>query len=235
MFYFSQLGVSPFKRMFILTSFILLFTACKKDNNTSKYLKPYTFANVVILGNSITYAPQNLSIGWNNNCGMAATQPENDYVHLLTGKLRKENSRCTVTIKNISNFEREYSSYDFDGELKLLTDLKPDLLIIRIGENVDQASLDSLKFDLSYQTLIKRFKAVSPSVKILAVGSFWGNKPVDNIMQNHSKWVGLSFLMNDLSNQAFGIYTDLGVAAHPSDKGMKAISNVIWDGITGFQ
>lgn len=207
-----------------------LASSCKKDKAIEN-TPDVKFSNVVILGNSITYSPANAEVGWNGNWGMAASAPELDFVHLLTASFKDKNTACVVTAKNIAAFEVNYPVYNFDAELKQIKDLKPDLLIIRIGENVQQEGIDSVAFEQKYSSLIDYFKADNPNLKILAAGSFWGNPTVDRIMSRHSAFLALKTLGLDMSNYAWGQYENHGVASHPSDKGMKAIATLIWSDV----
>ncbi len=186
------------------------------------------YSNVVILGNSITFTPANPSLGWYGNWGMAATVADSDYVHLLTVKFKQRNPNCVVTIRNISSFETDFKNYSLDANLKDLRDIKPDLLIIRIGENVNQAPLDTAAFRDKYQALINYFSNKPP---ILAVGSFWSMPVVDKIMSGYSKFITLSNLSRDPTNASFGLWTNTGVQYHPGNKGMRNISNAIWSAI----
>lgn len=42
---------------------------------------------ILFVGNSMTYHGKNVSIGWNNEWGMAASAKEKDYVHRLCDML----------------------------------------------------------------------------------------------------------------------------------------------------
>lgn len=189
------------------------------------------FSNVLILGNSITYTASNPTVGWLGNWGMAASKEEFDFVHLLTKKFQERNPSCMVTSKYIGTFEVNSTTYDFDSELKLYRDKKPDLIILRIGENVKQPTVDSIAFEKRYVELINYFQSQNPNVRFFAAGSFWGNAVVDRIMARHSDFVSLGNLVRDPTNAAWGLFSDTGVAAHPSDKGMKAIADLIWPGV----
>ena len=90
---------------------------------------------VLILGNSITYSPASPTEGWNCNCGMAASVPDSDYVHLITARFKGLNKNTTVDAVNIAEFERSFDTYDFN-KLQTYRDAKPDIIILRIGENV---------------------------------------------------------------------------------------------------
>ncbi|GAB2988395.1 SGNH/GDSL hydrolase family protein [Mucilaginibacter puniceus] len=182
---------------------------------------------VLILGNSITYAPANPSEGWNCACGMAASTVEKDFVHLLTARLKALNINTTVDAVNIAQFEREFDTYDFN-KLQAYRDAKPDIIILRIGENVLRENEAAL-FEAKYVELLSYLKVNNTGVKILAAGSVWPNHNLANtVMSRHSIYISLLSLQNDLSNFALGMYTNPGIADHPSDKGMRSISDQIW-------
>lgn len=204
-------------------------TSCRKNNDDDDNAP--AFKKVVILGNSILYSPANTALGWNGNWGMAASAASKDYVHLLTERFKSKDTSCEVNILNIAQFERGFDTYDLDANLKDLRNSKPDLLIIRIGENVAQ-DVDVAKFDARYTALINYFTSTLPNLKVLAAGSFWQARDrADQVMQKHSAFVALNPLGGDMSNYAWGLFSDQGVASHPNDKGMKAIVDAIWPAV----
>ena len=164
---------------------------------------------------------------------MAATRAEFDYYHLLTAQLQVNNPNVRVNSMPTGEFEVNYINFDLSYYAELKAS-KPDLLILRFGENVVQDSPDLTRFEEKYAALINYFKDGNPNLKILAAGSFWGNPVVDEAMKKHSKFVSLTPLLNDRANQAFGQFPDYGVSIHPSDKGMKLIKNIIWDALIGY-
>ncbi|RZA03689.1 MAG: SGNH/GDSL hydrolase family protein [Sphingobacteriaceae bacterium] len=201
----------------------LLFACSKKEVQKVEY----PAHKVLILGNSITYAPANPSIDWNGSWGMAASVADSDYVHLITSRFKALNNSTTVDAVNIAEFEREFDTYNFD-KLKAYRDAKPDIIILRIGENFLRESEAGL-FEAKYVELLNYLKINNPQVKILAVGSFWTLRDVANaVMSKYTNYISLSSLESVESNMAFGLYSDLGVQLHPSNKGMKAISDMIW-------
>ncbi|OKS88986.1 SGNH/GDSL hydrolase family protein [Mucilaginibacter polytrichastri] len=215
----------------ILAAFLLLLAmaSCKKQAAVTNTTASTPFANVLILGNSITYSPPNQSLGWAGSWGMAASALNKDYVHLLTAKFQQVNKSCVVQAKNIAGFETNSDIYNFDAELKAYRDSKPDLLILRIGENV-QSSFDSVAFTKRYQALIAYMKVDNPKLKVLAAGSFWSNRDYINlIMSRYTPYISLAILGEDLSNYAFD-RTDVASAVqqHPGDKGMQGIADMIW-------
>ncbi len=183
--------------------------------------------NVLILGNSITFSPASASIGWNHNCGMAASTQDSDYVHRLIAYIHAKDPTVQVYFRNIADFERGYWYYDIRT---LDTFRHPDMLILRISENVgDGPSLKEHNFIGHYNNLITYFH--SP-VTVIVTG-FWKNRYVNKAMSDYA-WsknfplIELSDLFDDPTNQALGKYANESIQHHPSDKGMRMISDRIW-------
>jgi lysophospholipase L1-like esterase len=217
------------KHLIILLLVAIIAISCHKAAVQAP-LQPATFKNVLILGNSITYAPANPSIGWNNSWGMAASIADSDYVHLLTARFKGANKSAVVAAVNIAEFEGDFDNYDFDTNLKSHKDSKPDLIILRIGENV--LTTDSVEFEKRYVDLLTYFKANNPNVKILAAASVWPDRDLaDKVMSRHSDYISLIGLESDLTNFAFGLFANAGIQSHPDDKGMRLISNMIWTAV----
>nr|WP_294790617.1 SGNH/GDSL hydrolase family protein [uncultured Mucilaginibacter sp.] len=202
---------------------VLVIAGCKKS-------KPNPSYRVVVFGNSITYAPQTPSIGWNGNWGMAASALDSDYVHILTKRLKASDPANELVWKNIAVFENEFDTYDVDANLKTYRDFKPDLLIMRIGENVTRTG-DAALYEKKYKELLDYFKAGNPNIKILAVGSAWPDREMsDVVLKKYSSYVSLAEMHPDPTYFAGGLFANPGVASHPSNKGMRFISDRIWEG-----
>jgi hypothetical protein len=178
---------------------LLFLIACKKEAvKDSAVDNALAFNYVVVLGNSITYSPPNPAIGWTGDWGMAATRRDSDYVSILRSRFKVKNPNVVVKVKNIIPFEVDAEHYIFDQEMEVLRDSKPDLLMIRIGENVSP-DVDQRMFDQRYTALINYFKANNPKLIVLGCGSIWGSVS-DNIMMKHPPFVLLNSIVNDGSN-----------------------------------
>lgn len=219
------------KRQLLYVIALLFVVGCKKQKvNVAD--STLTFSNVVILGNSITYAPHNTDVGWNGDWGMAATALDSDYVHILTRYFKGKNSQAVVNIRNIVSFERDAAHYDLDVNLKDLRDLKPDLLILRIGENVP-LDTDLQGFEQRYTALINYFKAANPNMVVLSAGSVW-DANLDPVMEKHPPYVLFSKMGEITGSFSFGLFANPGVALHPSNQGMRYIANTLWNKISKF-
>ena len=191
-----------------------------------------SYKRVFIFGNSITRHGPKAQVGWFGDWGMAASVKDSDYVHLLIKKLKTVNPLVSVYFKNIADYERDYWNYNL-SQLDSLRQLKPDLIIFRLGENVAAERIAEHDFKKYYKGLVDYFKASNPKVKILNASTFWKKEAVTLAIQEASeaggdRFLSLSDLSKDPANMALDKFKDKGVGSHPSDKGMKAIAEMIW-------
>ncbi|WP_374951224.1 SGNH/GDSL hydrolase family protein [Mucilaginibacter sp.] len=184
------------------------------------------FNNVVILGNSITYTDPYAPLGWYGSWGMAASTADKDYVHVLKKSFQLRNPDVLVQVKNIGEFELDFTKYDINKELKSLKDSHPDLVILRIGENL-QANIDLNVFEQRYKELINYFKADNPNCIVVGVSTVFPGM-ADDRMVKYPPYVSLKTIMLDPSNFALGLFENYAVATHPGDNGMRNIASMIW-------
>ena len=190
---------------------------------------------ILFLGNSITLHGAKASIGWTNTCGMAASAPEKDYVHIVTRAIGTTTGTAPITmVQNISDFEKRYETYDL-AQLKKALDFNADTIIVAIGENVLALASEEAKakFKASVLKLLTALKG-SNNPTILVRSSFWQNKAKDETLKQACEeaggvFVDISGLSKDESYFARSerSYAHSGVAAHPGDKGMQAIADAL--------
>jgi hypothetical protein len=195
---------------------------------------------ILFLGNSITLHGPKADIGWFNDCGMAASALEKDYVHLLFKSVSKiTGKKPEVLVKNIVDFEKNYDTYDIDNSLKDCFGFKADLVIVAIGENIPSliSEESKIKFKASMVRLLTALKKNSDPV-ILVRSCFWPDKTKDEIMKQacaglDGTYVDISGLSKDESNYARAerTFAHSGVGAHPGDKGMEVIAAALLDAL----
>lgn len=191
---------------------------------------------LLFLGNSITLHGPNAAIGWSNNCGMAATALDKDYVHLLAAAIAAETAKPPqLMVANISDFERGYAAYDVAVKARPFSAFKADLIILAIGENVGALTNAAAKatFRASLVRLLTALKQGGEPV-ICVRSCFWASKAKDELLQQACAEVGgvfvdISALGRDEANYARAErkIAHAGVANHPGDRGMRAIADAL--------
>lgn len=188
------------------------------------------YDRVLIVGNSITGHGPAPEIGWTGNWGMAASQADSDYVHLLTKDLKSRNPTTEIKVMYGVPFEQTFATYDFD-QANESASFRPDLILMRIGENANVTS--EVVFKEKYDKLIKKLLSKNATAKVICTTSFWPDRyEAINVIKTVAKendyvLVDIGGFFYDKSYTAHGLFKDAGVAKHPSDKGMRAIYNAI--------
>ena len=207
---------------------IALFLCCIIKMNAQNYQ-----LKVAILGNSTVghgFAPE---IGWKGDWGMAASAREKDFVRLIEKDLKSISQSIEVKALNIADFERNYQGYNLDNpNLNTIKNFNPDVLVIRLGDNIEDWNMDIPDFHKYLQGLVK-YVANNRAIRVVVTNSFWSSATRDYAFQSfiekyNYRFVDLRGLFDDKANTAQGLFTDFGVAKHPSDKGMQAIKDRIW-------
>lgn len=208
---------------------------------------------IFVLGNSITSHAPVPSIGWFGDWGMAASSANSDYMAHLKKSVPTEveiellgrNSLGTVSG---FDFERNFSTINPEDYLESVRNWSPDLIIVAYGENIPSGhdKIDSLFFHLN--RVVEYLQNDRTDIKVCIKNNFWpeteGNKIINEQIKKASEEFG--WLLADISdlqtsqspnacqrfpseNNAVGIFSNCGVALHPSDLGMKRIFEAIWE------
>ncbi len=203
----------------ILLLSAFLFSCSKKNKN------------ILILGNSITHQIPNKSLEWKGDWGMAASSADNDFESKLTQKLQQKypQENIKVTSKNIAVWENDFN-YDLD-EFTDILDEKYDILIIRLGENVNTTAPSFQNYEKELNLLINRFK--TENTKVIITGTIWNSPEKDSVQEklakdNNYSYVSLLDFQLDSKNYATGKFPNQQVAAHPSDEGMETIAQLLF-------
>ncbi|MCX5671616.1 MAG: glycoside hydrolase family 127 protein, partial [Planctomycetota bacterium] len=207
-------------------------------------VKASAIRRVLFLGNSITLHGPKADIGWTGNWGMAASSEDKDYVHLVTTALAQHTgSRPRIMVGNIADFERNYATYDVDKQMKDLFALDPDLVVLAIGENVPALASegDKAQFRTGMMSILRC--ALARRHPLVVVRScFWADAAKDEVLRQACQDVNGIFvdagpIGRDAGNAARSerAFTHDGVAAHPGDKGMKALADAIVGAVLNSQ
>ncbi len=188
---------------------------------------------VLFLGNSITWVPPVPHHDWFNSCGMAASGPEKDYLHIVMSKVKEKYPESGHCIAQLASWERNYWDREFlEGKYSDALEYDADVIIVRIGENVPVQELQNHSFHDAYKDMINYFNPNGDKIVIVTT-SFWYAGTRDKIMCDVATELGVPLVrLGDLGElpemKAIGLFEHKGVAAHPGDKGMAAIADRIW-------
>lgn len=184
------------------------------------------FQRVMFIGNSLTRHQPLASIDWTPTWGMAATQPDRDYVHRVQlGITARQGSIPEIFI---TRADIPFPDADLSQKIRAFD---PDLIIIQMGNNAATwTPIDDWR--PIYQQIASATKG-----QIIVVG-LWAASP-DDIREMHAMqmateisagFVPIWDIYSDATNGiADGIYTHPGILWHPGDAGMALIANRILD------
>jgi len=177
---------------------------------------------------------------------MAASTPGKDWVHLLDGMLAEQyKTKTHYEILQVAAWEKSYASFDKSSFDEQFPREKIDIVVIRLGENVND--LDD--YENAFREFVQYIKKRVPNATGYITGNFFPNAEKDIIHESIAKesgykWISLDGLCTPenratLDTRVFGddkqwhLISDGGdvawdVARHPGDKGMNAIAERIF-------
>jgi hypothetical protein len=212
---------------------------------------------IVFLGNSITLHGPHEPYGWRHNCGMAASSPEKDYVHVLAaaleartgGHLRlsptaSDDGTEPATIVNIADiFERHYLDHYSNAPLQPQLDWRANIVVLQCGENVVRETFEPGALREGLKALLTALQAAG-NPRIFVTSQILGaGGPLDEIKREvcaedpaHRTFVDLSGFHEDATNLASAepFYTGI-IIGHPGDKGMARIAAALLEAMVAGQ
>jgi hypothetical protein len=211
---------------------VLLNNSCHKQVELT-FPKPLdsvmirNIRTVVILGNSIVRYGPDPGIGWSGDWGLAASKKESDFVHILIQNLRSKDHNITVRFRSIANFEADFLSFPMNTVDSLRN---ADLIVMKIGENVNAGGAHYDQFITHYDRLIRYLDPSNKAVKLIVDG-FWDHKEVNSDIRNYALFKKYPLIsITDLSS----ISGNKGLAGHPNDQGMRLIADRLWNYISHY-
>lgn len=182
---------------------------------------------VLFVGNSITKHEPKPSIGWDRDCGMAASCVENDYVHLLLEKLRQSDIPITASILQVAPFEWEFQTMPVQSTYEKGRAFGADVVIMFFGANVTK-SYDAdpnppKTFGAAYEEL--RNWLDTGHTRFFHSQGYYIRPKLDEEKQAVAEKYGDGFIgIEDIRNRA----ETHGMHNHPNDLGMSEIAQRFW-------
>ncbi len=196
---------------------------------------PEAQKKVLIVGNSITRHAPKADIGWHGNWGMAASEPEKDYVHLVEKGLTERFGAISLCVAQAAEWEsREHAEKRrvLEERYQPAADFDADIVIVRIGENIDINKTNVQELAEDFAEMIRFFGGKRPGVKVVLTGLFWWFPEHEKAVLRTAEQEGYQFVeLKDLGIDeqmtAKGLFEHEGVAGHPGDLGMQRIAERI--------
>ena len=192
---------------------------------------------LLCIGHSLTKHAPAPALGWYSDCGMAASKKENDYVHLLWEKLKKDNPDIPLCIAKGAFFERNFVDADkILPRYKQARDFKPKWIVISLVDNVPQEMAAKHDFIKYYAKLVKYLNPDGAAKMIITTGwyptSGLNDKLKEFAKQNGITIVDICAIAKKEGMTAKGKFAHHGVASHPSDAGMAALADAYYKALT---
>jgi lysophospholipase L1-like esterase len=234
----------------------------RTDGEAGGQLAGMTIERILILGNSVTIHGVAEDIGWPNYCGMAASVPENDYVHRLAAKIAEatgaelridptnppsitaENEPVPgdANVVNVADiFERRYDTYTSDRLERQLA-WEPNVVVLQFGENVPRDTFSGDAFKTGLETLMAGLKEHGDPLILVASQILGGGGELDEIKQQvcaedpaRRIYVDMSDFGADPTNVASSepYFTGI-IVGHPGDKGMAFIADHLFAALAAY-
>lgn len=183
---------------------------------------------VLFVGNSITKHAPKPSIGWDRDCGMAASSIDKDYVHVTAAKIKEIDPEMSFAILQVAEFERTFETKDIYTDYKEAIDYKADIIVMFFGANVskeyDKQENPTVKFGEKYEELRNVLNSHG-TAKVYHSEGFY-NRPILNAEKKAvAERLGDTYIeLGDITTRE----DTHGKFNHPSDKGMEEIANLFF-------
>lgn len=183
---------------------------------------------VLFVGNSISKHKPMPEIGWNNDCGMAASCTEKDYIHQTVKLIKQYDPEMSYSILHVAPFERNFETMDVYKEYKPAIDYKADIIIMFFGANVskeyDKKENPKIKFGTAYENLRNALNS-HKTAKVFHSEGFYLRPVLNKEKKEAAERLGDTYIeLGDIVTRE----DTHGQFNHPGDKGMKEIAKLFF-------
>ena len=184
---------------------------------------------ILFVGNSTSKHGPKPSIGWTRDCGMAASCPEKDYVHLVAKMAQKYDPDLSFAVLQVASFEGQFETYDIASEYADGPAYDADIIVMLFGTNVPKTydTREDHAFIDAYEKM-RNFLDGEKKPKFFHVEQFFVREKIIADRRAVAEKYGEPFI------ELGSIKTDEathGEYNHPNDYGMQCIADKIWEAI----
>lgn len=201
----------------------------QNDGNIFLYENQNSKIKILFVGNSITKHSPKADIGWHNDCGMAASSVDKDYVHLLIKKIMQYDPNVSFGIAQVAEFERTFFEKSASDDYADAAKWQPDIIIMYFGANVsrDYDTMENPKktFAIAFEDM-RNLLSNNGKAKVLISMGFYKRPRLEEEKRAVAEKYGDIFVdMTDIMNaeETHGMFN------HPSDYGMQKIADRFWE------
>lgn len=189
---------------------------------------------VLYVGNSITKHAPSPKLEWFNDCGMAASSVEKDYVHLVQAKIREIHPNAAFSILQVANYEREFYTRTPEDYYRAAKEFQPDLIIMFFGANVCKeyytAENPPKTFGEAYEDL-RNFLVDGRNAFVMHSQGFFIHPSLDAEKEAVAQKYGDAFVNLEEMRKLPETH---GRFNHPSDYGMQVIADSFWNAVKDY-
>lgn len=201
------------------------------QNDRSVYRFDGSGVKVLFVGNSITKHAPKPEVGWTNDCGMAASDLDHDYVHLLMKKIRQLDPNAAYSICQVADLERQYDVPQVLEKYRSAVDFGADIVIMFFGANVpaDKCDGDPAQVKLFEQMYRRTRDMLQDGHAAVFHSQGFYIRPVLDVAKKAvsdacgDTWISLGDIPN--REETHGLFN------HPGDLGMQEIADTFYAAI----
>lgn len=189
---------------------------------------------LLVVGSSYAWhGPNERSLGWKGDWGMAASAREKDCAHLLWAALRKSDPKMPLCIAQSAHWERNYTNDIalLEADFAALSKLRPKwICFVTTAGNSDLAANERVPVAPYYIRMVEWFRRLNPEARVV-LSTTGRLKGLAEAVRAYGVEKGYPVVdhdfLDDLSGgyRAYGLFRHPGVAWHPSDKGFEEMAH----------
>lgn len=201
----------------------------QNKGNVFMYENDAAKLKILFVGNSITKHSPKADIGWYNDCGMAASSVEKDYVHLLVKKVMQYDPNVSYGIAQVAQYERTFFEKSASDDYQAAADYNADIVIMFFGANVskeyEEMENPPKTFGEAYEDMRNLLSHNGKAKVLLSMGFYIKPKLEEEKRAVAEKYGDVFIDTSDIYSRE----DTHGMFNHPSDIGMQAIANRFWE------
>ncbi len=203
----------------------------ERQNSKPIWISENTGLRILFAGNSITLHGKKPDIGWDRECGMAASCLEKDYVHLILKKIMQYDKNAAWCIAQVADYERTFFEKEAKDEYSEAGDFGADIVIMFYGANVSR-DYDTMEnppktFGTAFEDM-RNLLSGNGKAKVYISEGFYIRPVLDAEKKAVAEKYGDNFILMDDIRQKPETH---GQFNHPGDLGMEEIADRFWEHI----